>query len=152
MGFQLSDLADAEEIRQISYTYYFALDTGNIDLLMSVFTDDAEFDMRGAGQEVLKGADVIREYFINGQLANMNGQIHLATNHRVQLAGDDATGTVYYLVHGEAKDGSTIFAGGYHDDIYRRTPDGWRFARRISVSLVTPRLTAIGGKPTGPSD
>ena len=108
MRYQLSELSDIEEIRQISYTYYFALDTSDIDLLMSVFTEDAKFDMRGSGQALLEGADTIREYFVAGQMAMMKGQIHLATNHRVHCAGDTATGTVYYLVHGEAKDGSTI--------------------------------------------
>jgi ketosteroid isomerase-like protein len=147
MGLEPSQLADIEEIRQLSYTYYFGLDTGDLDLMMSVFADDAVFDMRGSGQPLLEGAPAIRDFFATEQLPNMKRQIHLATNHRIQLDGDRADSTVYFLVHGEANNGSTIFAGGYHADSYARTPAGWRYTAKVAYSLLSPQLTAIGGQP-----
>jgi uncharacterized protein (TIGR02246 family) len=141
----VSELADTEEIRQLSYTYTYAIDTSDADLLISTFADDAVFDMTHTGQPRLVGVQQIREFFVTAQFPAMAGQIHLATNHRVTLAGDKANGTVYYLVHGNAKDGRTIFAGGYHTDEYVRTGEGWRFASRTAESLLVPELSAIGG-------
>jgi ketosteroid isomerase-like protein len=141
----VTELADIEEIRQLSYTYTLGLDTADADLLVSTFADDAVFDMTGTGQPQLIGAGQIRDFFANKQFPAMSGQIHLATNHRVALAGDKATGTVYYLVHGIAKDRRTIFAAGYHADEYIRTETGWRFASRRAESFFTPELAAIGG-------
>jgi hypothetical protein len=114
---------------------------------MSVFVDDAVFDMRAATLGVYEGAEAIREYFATSQLPNMAHQIHLATNHRLALDGDKASGTVYHLVHGTAHSGATIFAGGYHDDIYLRTDEGWRLHTRKAVSLLKADMRAVGGQP-----
>jgi ketosteroid isomerase-like protein len=145
MPFTVTELADIEEIRQLSYTYTLGIDTADADLLVSTFADDAVFDMSGTGQPTLVGTEQIRDFFANQQFPAMSGQIHLATNHRVVLDGDTATGTVYYLVHGIAKDRRTIFAAGYHTDQYVRTEAGWRFSSRRAESFFTPELAAIGG-------
>jgi hypothetical protein len=79
----------------------------------------------------------------------MSHQIHLATNHLIQLDGDAADGTVYHLVHGTAHSGATIFAGGYHQDKYVRTPGGWRLHTRSAVSLLKADMRAVGGNPVG---
>jgi ketosteroid isomerase-like protein len=141
----VTELADVEEIKQLSYTYTLGLDTADADLLVATFADDAVFDMTATGLPRLLGTGQIRDFFTNEQFPAMSGQIHLATNHRLALAGDRATGTVYYLVHGVANDGRTIFAAGYHADEYVRTEAGWRFASRQAQSFFNPELAAIGG-------
>jgi ketosteroid isomerase-like protein len=139
------ELSDIEEIKQLSYTYYLGLDTSNLDLLMSVFADDAVFDMRGGDLSLLEGAAAIRDYFAESQIKAMKNQIHLATNHRIAVDGDTASGTCYFLVHGVAHSGAEIFAGGYHENEYVRTSSGWKFRYKNTVSLLTPEVSAIGG-------
>jgi ketosteroid isomerase-like protein len=145
VSLSVTELADIEEIRQLSYTYTLGLDTADADLLVSTFADDAVFDMTGTGLPRLLGRGQIRDFFANQQFPAMSGQIHLATNHRIAVAGDTATGTVYYLVHGVSRDSRTIFAAGYHADEYVRTDAGWRFASRRAESFFNPELAAIGG-------
>lgn len=138
-------LADLEEIRRLSYDYTLAIDIGDIDGLLSVFTEDGVLDATATGQERWLG-ESLREYFSTQQFPAMAHQMHLATNHRIDLHGDTATGTVYYLVFGTSNAGDSVFAGGYHEDEYVRTADGWRFALRRAVPLLVPELAAIGGR------
>lgn len=145
MGLNAGELADIEEIKQLSYTYYLGLDTGDLEMLMSVFADDAVFDMRGGDLPLFEGATAIREYFAESQIKAMKHQIHLATNHRIAVDRDTAEGTCYFLVHGTAHSGATIFAGGYHENRYVRTEAGWKFAYKNTVSLLVPQVSAIGG-------
>jgi ketosteroid isomerase-like protein len=140
-----TQLSDIEEIKQLSYTYYLGLDTSDLDMLMSVFADDAVFDMRGGDLPLFEGASSIREYFGEKQMTAMKHQIHLATNHRIAVDGDEASGTCYFLVHGTAHSGAEIFAGGYHENKYVRTASGWKFSFKNTVSLLVPQVSAIGG-------
>ena len=60
---------------------------------------------------------------------------HLITNRHVVLEGDTATGRSYYynpLGRPDGKGGmQLLFFGGYYNDRFRRTADGWRIAERV---------------------
>jgi len=61
---------------------------------------------------------------------------HYAMNHVITPTADGATGTQYLAVvfpgDGQARPGS-VNQGGRFDDIYAKTPQGWRFKRRTYV-------------------
>lgn len=61
---------------------------------------------------------------------------HFAMNHVITPTADGATGRQYLAVimpgDGQEKPGS-VNQGGRFDDIYAKTPQGWRFKRRTYV-------------------
>lgn len=61
---------------------------------------------------------------------------HYAMNHVITPTADGATGTQYLAVifpgDGQARPGS-VNQGGRFDDVYAKTPQGWKFKRRVYV-------------------
>jgi ketosteroid isomerase-like protein len=57
---------------------------------------------------------------------------HISSNHQIAIDGDSATSRSYlqavHVIDPESEDGLWT-VGGWYDCAYRRTPDGWRFAR-----------------------
>ena len=53
-------------------------------------------------------------------------------NHVVKASGDGATGRAYVVVVdvGVVGKPNKVNHGGYYDDEYQKTPQGWRFKRR----------------------
>jgi hypothetical protein len=56
---------------------------------------------------------------------------HLYVNHIIAPTPEGATGTVDMLMIGLGGDPNKIEHDGYYEDTYVRTPQGWRFQRRI---------------------
>jgi hypothetical protein len=63
-----------------------------------------------------------------------NGWSHLMLNHVITPAPDGATGRVYLLMLGMTGPGSLQRDGGY-EDVYVKTPGGWRIKSRTHVRL-----------------
>jgi actinorhodin biosynthesis protein ActVIA len=59
---------------------------------------------------------------------------HYLTNHVIEPTPDGATGKEYLVVIdiGESGKQSSIYLGGYYEDVYVKTADGWRFKTRRS--------------------
>jgi hypothetical protein len=64
------------------------------------------------------------------------GSMHQQLNHRIEVDGDRATGTVYFVALGQLKAGNRYEWDGYYKDEYVRTPEGWKFASRILYPLM----------------
>lgn len=134
-AYDRSVLEDLEAIRRLTYQYAFYNDTFQIDALVALFVEDGVFDLSGAGLRRYEGHDGIRHFFQREQQA-MSHLMHVTTNHLVELDGDQATGTVYFLGIGVSRDGRESQARGYYDDRYVRTVDGWRFRSRATITLL----------------
>ena len=68
---------------------------------------------------------------------------HFLANQLIEPTADGAIGKQYLVVIdiGEAGKPGSIFIGGHYEDIYTKTPAGWRFKRREfipSQAGVTP--------------
>jgi 3-phenylpropionate/cinnamic acid dioxygenase small subunit len=100
------------------------VDAGALDRLGELFTDDVVYDLTPLGGTVLEGVDEIaataRELGVNNPVA------HLVTNIVIEEPGDEVTARSKFL--GVRRDGSV--GSGDYDDVLRRTPEGWRIARR----------------------
>lgn len=140
-------MSDVDDIRDLTYTYAFLVDTRQVDEMVdTVFTEDGVFDATPVGQELMEGAEGIRAFF-HEQNKTLMQSVHVTTNHRISVDGDLAHGTVYYLVRGVTSDGSEVSAHGYYDDQYRRTSDGWKISVRKGIPLLPPKLSAVGATP-----
>jgi hypothetical protein len=131
-------LADGDVAQIVRLTHDYALynDTFQVDLLVNLFTPDAWFDMQPAGLDRYVGRETIREFFQREERA-LSHVMHLTSNHRVDVDGDSASGTAYFLAMGiSRRSGRENQARGYYQDDYVRTADGWRFASRSSIPLL----------------
>ncbi len=127
---------DVSSIVRLTHDYALYNDTFQVDQLVDLFVSDAWFDMEPAGLERYEGRDAIRDFFERERRA-LSHVMHLTGNHRVDLDGDCATGTAYFLAMGiTRRESKENHARGYYSDSYVRTPGGWRFASRTSVPLL----------------
>ena len=125
---------DYIEIRQLVARYAYAVDTGadNGNVYASLFASDGAFADR-TGRET-KGRDAL------AALARRNTRgpqsaFHFIVNHVIEPTTEGAVGKEYLLQLriGEGERPNDVFGGGHYDDIYVKTPDGWRFKRRQFV-------------------
>jgi ketosteroid isomerase-like protein len=128
--------SDTEAIVRLTHDYAFYNDTFDLDALVALFVDGAYFDMQPAGLDRYDGVPAIREFFERERRA-LSHVVHFTSNHRVDVDGDEATGTAYFHAIGiTRRAGAENQARGYYDDQYVRTAAGWRFRSRRSVPLL----------------
>lgn len=128
---ELAVLRAIEDIKQLKYRYFRAMDRADMALLRSVLAEDFHFDLSGSAWS-MKGSD--REDFIERMRLNFNSD--MATQHHghhpeITIDADGrSAGGVWYLqdiVHDGAQ-GSLLFGTNFYDDRYIRTAEGWRIA------------------------
>lgn len=132
------ELADIAAIRRLTHDYAWAVDHAQLDDLIPLFTEDAEWDTTAFGMGIERGQEALRAFF-QGLIDNTKTRCHMAMNHRIELNGDEATATVYLHAFVEmAQDGRRDESVGYYADDYVRTPQGWKFRRRVANPLMDP--------------
>ncbi len=127
----LSHLLDKEAIRELVLLYARGVDRNDIDLLRSLYTDDAVDNHA----DTYRGPAAGFLDFMARAMPRMLYSGHHICNHLIAVDGDDAQGEVYCIGCDVQPDG----AGGLRQhmmavryiDRYRRCTDGkWRFAHR----------------------
>ena len=117
---------DQIEIQQLYARYNTAIDTGDSKAFGACFVADGVMD---SGMGMHSGLEAI-EAFARKTHENLPGMRHNATNIVIEGEGDRATGSAFligYLVDGGYK---VITTGRYSDEL-SRTPEGWRFTKRV---------------------
>ncbi len=128
-----SPLADRLDVIDVVNRYATALDARDWDLLDLVFAPDvkAEFGRTCAGCEAVKE-------LVRGMLGGCGPTQHLLANHRVEVAGDEASCIssvrAFHAGRGPVEGQTYELFGEYHDRL-RRTGAGWRIASRRMVVL-----------------
>lgn len=117
---------DTIEMLQLYARYNTTIDTGDGDGFARCFVTDGVFD---SGMGVQTGHEAIAAFAHKTHEA-MPGMRHNASNIVFDESAQGATGSAFligYLVDGGFK---VIVTGRYQDELVR-TPDGWRFAKRV---------------------
>ena len=132
---------DYFEIQQLVAKYARAIDTcsNNGYDYADLFTADGTFASEQGGKSVdhAQGREKLAEVSGGGSRGCKNvgwiqqGVKHIYTNHIITPSAEGATGTVDMLMIGLGSDPYRIRHEGYYEDTYRRTPQGWRFKRRL---------------------
>ena len=124
--------ADYVEIQQLIARYPYGLDTGadSGSLYAGLFTPDGTFI---AGKTKLEGREKLRAFA--WQHRPGQGPLYVrnfSTNATIEPSPEGARGRIYAVVldTGENVKPNTILNGGHYEDVYVRTPDGWRIKRR----------------------
>lgn len=135
---------DVIEIQQLAIRYAYGLDTGadNGFMYADVFTPDGEF----VGRQVplTQGRDALARVARSVRKANSQYVRHFITNHVIEPSADGATGKVYLMVV-DCEEGqpSSIYIGGHYEDVYVKTPMGWRIKRRDARAMGPPRQPGL---------
>lgn len=128
--------------------YARAVDRGDVDLLASLFTNDATLDF-GA---MFSGSKQAFAEMIRVSMRTMTTH-HFMGNRLFAVQGETAEGEIYSMnTHRLSLPGSNgrdYVAAGRYLDRYRRTEHGWRFAHRTRVIDWTNEGLSADGVITG---
>ncbi len=137
-------LADRAEIQEVAYRYINALDTRDADLYLSVFTEDAEYDVEGTiyrGHEELRG--IITGLIASREAAAKEGRpvvdlYHTNINPVIDiLSPTEARFQAYWQTLRKADDNSMRIGGmGMIKDELVKTNGKWRIRKRVLTNFV----------------
>src|SRR4029077_17030456 len=110
--------------------YGHALDNGygkgeNAEAYANLYSNDATFGQT-AGHEALAVLGGIQPH-------SATYARHYLTNHVIEGTPGGAKGKEYLAVIDIGENGkpSSIFLGGHYEDVYAKTPQGWRIKTRV---------------------
>ena len=116
----------------IDYSYY--ADSQQLEAWANLFAEDAEMTLMG---QTNKGRAAILAS-LNGGNGGAVASFHSNTNIRIEVvSATEARGTVGVTLYAAPrKDGVALVREitpavvGHYEDVYRKTAEGWRFAKR----------------------
>ena len=140
----LQTLSDRAEISDVLTRYTRAIDTGEWDVLDTVFTPDAEIDYVESGGIAASYAEV-KPWLAEMLPAFFPKRMHTLGQLDIRLDGDDpdtATCSAYFhnpmpMDDGQGGEKIVEFGGIYHHTLVR-TADGWR-SRHLHEQIVWKR-------------
>lgn len=137
---------DYQEIIQLTNRYAYGIDTcsNNGYDYADVFTADGVFIDKNSDEGFKQGGRVLargREQLaalVGGGSRGCKTKLiwtdwsHIMTNHVITPTPEGATGRIYLIQLGVKGPGSVERHGGY-EDVYVKTPEGWRIKSRTHV-------------------
>jgi len=137
---------DYQDITQLINRYAYGIDTcaNNGYDYANVFTEDGAFIDRNSdagfaagGRVLAKGREALATLVGGGSRGCETKLVwtdwsHLMLNHEITPTDSGAKGRVYLVQLGMTGPGSVARHGGY-EDVYVRTPEGWRIQSRTHV-------------------
>jgi len=142
---------DYIEIQQLYANYAHALDKGEPERFLKTFTVDGEFTGgRGPGK-----ASETRTPTKGDRLRAMGsrgGSRHFTANLVITPTADGAKGSCYLLLFNARAIPATITETAIYDDTLVKTPDGWKFKKRVvwrDDDDITPFKPKGGTEPAG---
>lgn len=130
MAYTLQQLSDFEDIRTLKHRYFRAIDTADMALLDTLFTDDVTVEYRGGGYLVrFAGKDAMVDFLANSFHADSLG-MHQGSMPEIEHVSEDEAIGLWYLedlfISFERKDLTTGTA--LYRDRYRREDGVWKIA------------------------
>jgi hypothetical protein len=137
---------DYQEITQLINRYAYGIDTcANLGYdYANVFTADGAFIDRNSDAGFAAGGRVLAQgrealaTLVGGGSRGCETKLvwtdwsHLMLNHEITATPEGAAGRIYLVQLGMNGPGSIARHGGY-EDVYVRTPEGWRIKQRTHV-------------------
>jgi hypothetical protein len=137
---------DYQEITQLINRYAYGIDTcaNNGYDYANVFTADGAFidlnsdaGFAAGGRVLAQGRDALATLVGGGSRGCETKLVwtdwsHLMLNHEITATPEGAAGRIYLVQLGMSGPGSVARHGGY-EDVYVRTPEGWRIKERTHV-------------------
>jgi 3-phenylpropionate/cinnamic acid dioxygenase small subunit len=152
---RLQAAEDYIAIEQLLMRYAAALNTGDADAYVALFTQEAVFELRRDSEEPpflgpFVGRDALRAQWFPDALADASGEgasrsfgpmRHVTTNYEIDVDGDRATVRAFFMEvisNGENRpSGSnppTIYQMGRYEDELVRQDGAWLFSKRAVIT------------------
>lgn len=132
---RIARLEALEAIRDLDARYCRALDDGDWDTLVSLFTDDGEF----VGLSRARGPAALRTFFAGLADAGLTAFWHHVTNLEITLDGPDAARARSFLWQPCVQDGVPHIAAGRYLDTLRRVDGTWRYTtKQVTFDYFVP--------------
>lgn len=152
MAFNLQQLSDMEEIKILKHRYFRGIDTLDLELLGTLFTEDVTCEYNGGNYKVkFAGRDAMMEFLANSFHSGA-AAMHHGHMPEIAITGDNTAKGIWYLedVFINLEDDNHTFGTAIYTDTYRREGGVWKIAtthydRVIEVN--TP-FSQTGGKVT----
>jgi hypothetical protein len=140
---RLRQLLDRAEIIDVQTRYATGTDSRDWDLFRSCFTDDLEVDF-SSGFDIpvvhAKADDWVAS--TAPRMSALKATQHMITNHVITFQDDDHASCVAYVRarhHNPNPTGDsdqTVY--GFYDNLFVRTPSGWRISRvKLTIRWMT---------------
>lgn len=127
----VEQLLAREQLRELGLRYAQGIDRKNVELLSSIFTDDAELvsEQSTLGPGGKRIAEGILEY--HDEVCGYDTTMHFVGNQTVNIDGDTATGETYcFAVHWYTEKHQQYMMFLRYQDEYRHENDDWYFSQR----------------------
>ncbi|MFP5071916.1 nuclear transport factor 2 family protein [Pseudonocardia nantongensis] len=132
---RIARLEALEAIRDLDARYCRALDDGDWDTLVSLFTEDGEF----VGLSRASGPAGLRSFFSGLADAGLTAFWHHVTNLEITLDGPDSARARSFLWQPCVQDGVPHIAAGRYTDALRRVDGHWRYVtKQVSFDYFVP--------------
>lgn len=130
------EIEDRLAILNLQALYARGADSFSGAAYAEAFTEGGVLDASDTGIAKVEGRAAIAA-LMDSVFAQQTHNFHMVSNQCVTALDDDrAEGFCYFFQRSILKNGGrTEFAGRY-DDVYRRTPDGWKIERRTLIELL----------------
>lgn len=133
---QIAATVDELKVRAVIDCYAHCMDTGNWDLVVDIFTDDAvfEFNATPTNKKTLIGGKAISDYLKDRNRLFKTKTCFVCHTH-ITVSGGTAISDTF--VSSNVGMGERIAIRGlrYHDELVRGTDGNWRFSTRIHKPL-----------------
>lgn len=125
---QVQELADREEIKELTARYAHGVARGEGAKVAALFTDDGVFLNHLPGQPLteVRGREALDKFY--GAIKR-NFALPCIHNHLITLEGDTATGTCSIEVR-ITRNNQSMIGSGYYEDRFRRENGRWKFVER----------------------
>ena len=133
---QAQHQADLYAIDQIERTWHKAASTQNVDLMMTLWADDATFNL---GTETLRGKAQIRDFFTHkaGPFQPGNHWVSETPAYKIRTTVSGDKGTLYFECHYvDVKTGKVVSVVGADQNV-ARINGKWLIT---SIAAATPKL------------
>jgi len=125
--------SDYYEIVKLKNRFAHTADAVNVEEFVGLFTEGAELNYEGM-DGVISGHDEI-EAFIEGAAGKDREKMHFLMNPVVDINGDTAEGSWYFLAASMTDEHFEWGAGEYHDE-FKRIDDGWKISDVYSKRMI----------------
>jgi ketosteroid isomerase-like protein len=133
---RLQQEADMRQIEHIEVTFHKAASTKDVDLMMSLYADDATVTFGG---KTYTGKDQIRGFFSKaGPFQLGNHWVSDTPAYKMKVTVDKDTGTLYFECHYINADNETVAVVVGADQHVARIQGKWLITELIAA---TPKLT-----------
>ena len=120
---------DYEEIKELYARYNQRSDFRDAELFLSAFADDAVMTRGGRDIVGMAALRAERAERYNGQTGD-NGRRHHNGSFIITPTAEGAKARAYYVLLDVTSRPPTMVSSGYYDDVFTRTPEGWRIQHR----------------------